>query len=111
MTPMFVARFSPGANPSCESLTRFPAAAAIPFAIFTVALYALYAAFTRHADPFHLALLAGATGVLVLSVALAALGVGVAACLLVLMFAPVVTVVGYETVGDRHLAEALEKLR
>jgi low temperature requirement protein LtrA len=84
---------------------------AIPFAIYTAALYALYAAFTRHKDPFHLALLAGTTAVLVLSVSLAALGAGVAACLLVLMFAPVVTVVGYETVGHRHLAEALEHLR
>ena len=46
------------------------------------ALYALYAAFTQHADPFHLSLLAGTAGVLVLSVALAAVGVGVAACLL-----------------------------
>ena len=39
------------------------------------------------------------------------MGVGVAACLLVLMFAPVVTVVGYETVGHRHVAQALEELR
>jgi low temperature requirement protein LtrA len=84
---------------------------AIPFAVYTAALYALYAAFTRHLDPFHLALLAGTMAVLVLSVALAALGVGVAACLLVLMFAPVVTVVGYETVGHRHVAEALERPR
>ena len=84
---------------------------AIPFAIYIVALYALYASFTRHADPFHLSLLAGTTAVLVLSVALATLGVGVAACLLVLMFAPVVTVVGYETVGHRHVADALERMR
>jgi low temperature requirement protein LtrA len=84
---------------------------AIPFAIYTAALYALYAALTRHPHAFHLALFAGTTAVLVLSVALAALGIGVAACLVVLMFAPVVTVVGYETVGHRHLAEALEQLR
>ena len=84
---------------------------AIPFAIYTVALYSIYAAFTRHADPFHLALLAGTLAVLVLSVALAAVGIGVAPCLLVLMFAPVVTVVGFETVGHRHVAEALERLR
>jgi hypothetical protein len=55
--------------------------------------------------------LAGTTAVLVLSVALAALGVGVAASLLVLMFAPVVTVVGYETVGHQHVANALEHMR
>jgi hypothetical protein len=28
-------------------------------------------------------------------------------CLVVLMLAPIVTVVGYETVGHRHLAAAL----
>jgi hypothetical protein len=84
---------------------------AIPFAIYIFTLYALYASFTRHADPFHLALLAGTAAILVLSVALAALGLGVAGCLLVLMFAPVVTVVGYETVGHRHVADALEQMR
>jgi len=84
---------------------------AIPFAIYIVALYSLYATFTRHTDPFHLALLAGTAAVLVLSVALAAAGVGVAPCLLVLMFAPVVTVVGFETVGHRHVTDALERLR
>jgi hypothetical protein len=46
----------------------------------------------------------------VLSVGLAALGVGVAICLVVLVLAPLVTVVGYETVGHRHLAEALEQM-
>jgi hypothetical protein len=29
----------------------------------------------------------------------------------VLVFAPVVTVVGYETVGHRHVADALERMR
>jgi low temperature requirement protein LtrA len=80
---------------------------AIPFAIYIFTLYGIYATFTRHGDPFHLTLLAGTSAVLVLSVVLAALGVGVAVCLVVLMFAPVVTVVGYETVGHRHVAEFL----
>ncbi len=31
-------------------------------------------------------------------------------CLLVLMLAPFVTVVGYETLGHRHIAAALERL-
>ena len=65
----------------------------------------------RHADPFHLSLLAGTAAVLVLSVALAALGVGIAICLVVLMFAPVVTVLGYETLGYRHVEEALARMR
>jgi low temperature requirement protein LtrA len=85
-------------------------ATAIPVTIYTLALYGIYAAFTRHADPFHLTLLAGTAAVLVLSVGLAALGAGVAVCLVVLMLAPVVTVVGYETVGHRHVAEAVARM-
>ena len=94
-------------NRSTLSATATVASTAIPVAIYTLALYGIYARFTRHYDPFHLALLAGTVAVLVLSVMLAALGAGVATCLVVLMFAPVVTVVGYETVGHRHVAEAL----
>ncbi len=83
----------------------------IPFAIYVVTLYGLYASFTRHRDPFHLSLLAATAAVLVLTVVLAAAGVSVAICLVVLMFAPIVTVVGYETVGHRHVAEALARMR
>lgn len=45
--------------------------------------------------------------VLVLAVVLAALDVSMPVCLVVLMFAPVVAVVGYETIGHRHMAVAL----
>ena len=45
-------------------------------------------------------------GVVVLAVLCAQLGMNVSWCLVVLMLAPVVTVLGYETVGHRHLAEA-----
>ena len=64
----------------------------------------------RTGDPFHLGLLAGTAAILVLSVALAAAGADMTICLLVLMCAPLVTVVGYETLGHRHMAEALERL-
>ena len=84
---------------------------AIPVSIYVAALYGIYAAFTRHLDPFHLLLLAGTAGVIALSVVLAGLGAGVGVCLLVLMFAPVVTVVGYETLGHRHVVEALARMR
>ena len=47
---------------------------------------------------------------LVLSVVLAAAGVDMTVCLLVLTLAPFVTVVGYETLGHRHIAAALERL-
>jgi hypothetical protein len=47
---------------------------------------------------------------LVLSVVLATAGVSMAVCLIVLALAPVVTVVGYESLGHRHIAEAVERL-
>src|SRR5829696_8074385 len=49
-------------------------------------------------------LLAGTAVVLVLAVTLAAIGAPMAVCLVVLMLAPLVTVVGYETIGHRHMA-------
>jgi hypothetical protein len=54
--------------------------------------------------------MAGMAAPLVLSVVLATAGVSIAVCLVVLALAPVVTVVGYETLGHRHMAEALEEL-
>jgi hypothetical protein len=49
--------------------------------------------------------------VIALSIVLAAVGAGVATCLVVLMFARVVTVVGYETLGHRHVADAMARMR
>jgi low temperature requirement protein LtrA len=83
---------------------------AIPFAIYAAVFYALYSLLLRTHDPFHLGLIAGTTAVLVLAVVLAAAGVDMAICLVVLTFAPAVTVVGYETLGHRHMADALERL-
>jgi hypothetical protein len=64
----------------------------------------------RAHDAFHLALVAVTAVLLALSVVLAAAGVSVAVCLVVLAFAPAVTVVGYETLGHRHLAEVVQRL-
>jgi low temperature requirement protein LtrA len=83
---------------------------AIPFAIYVAMFYALYSVLMRAHDPFHVGLVAGTTALLVLSVVLAAAGVSVAACLVVLAVAPTVTVVGYEILGHRHMADALERL-
>jgi len=77
---------------------------AIPLAIYILILYAVYTALVRAGDPFHLTLLAGTALVLVLAVVLAAADVSMPVCLVVLSLAPVVTVVGYETIGHRHLA-------
>ena len=83
---------------------------AIPVALYIAMVYGLYSLLIRERDPFHLGLLAGTAALLVLSVALAAAGVGMTVCLLVVTLAPFVTVVGYETLGHRHIAAALERL-
>ena len=55
--------------------------------------------------------LVGATAaLLILSVGLVTTGVSMSVCLVVLALAPVVTVLGYETLGHRHIAEAVERL-
>ncbi|SDK75003.1 low temperature requirement protein A [Nonomuraea jiangxiensis] len=82
---------------------------AVPLSFFVLTLYVLYSIFMRHRDPFHLLLLAGTAGVVVVAVVCAELGLSMSWCLVVLMLAPAVTVVGYETVGHRHVAEALSR--
>jgi low temperature requirement protein LtrA len=82
----------------------------IPVAIYVGALYVLYSRLMRTADPFHIALVAGTGAILILSILLVTAGVSMPVCLVVLAFAPAVTVVGYETLGHRHVADALERL-
>jgi len=84
---------------------------ALPVAVFTLALFAIWTALIRERDPFHLALLAATAAILLLSVLLAASGVSMAVCLIVLACAPIVTVIGFETVGHRHLTEAIDRTR
>ena len=83
---------------------------AVPLAVFSLALYALYAQITRTADPFHLVLLAGSFAVLAAGLVMAAAGVSMVWCVLVLALTPWVSVVGYETVGHRHNERVLESL-
>jgi low temperature requirement protein LtrA len=82
---------------------------AAPVGVFAFALFALYAYLLYSGDPFHVALLAGTAAILALAVLLASVGLPMAVCLVVLMLAPLVTVVGYETVGHRHLSAALNR--
>jgi hypothetical protein len=83
---------------------------AIPFAVYAATFYALYSALMRTYDPFHVGLMAAMTAFVVLSVVLAATGASVALCLVVLALAPAVTVVGYEALGHRHMADAVDRL-
>jgi hypothetical protein len=63
--------------------------------------------FLRQRDPFHLLLLAGTGGALALALVCARMGRSMSWYLVVLMLAPAVTALGYETVGHRHLADTL----
>ena len=80
---------------------------AVPVSIFLGLIYALYYYLVRRFDPFHLTLLSATAGVVAVAVIAALSGISMAACLVILMFAPVVTVAGYEIRGYRHQAAAL----
>jgi low temperature requirement protein LtrA len=82
---------------------------AAPVAVFVLALFALYTYLVRAVDPFHFALLAGTAAMLVLSIVLAAMHAPMAICLVVLTLAPLVTVIGYETIGYRHMGIAVQR--
>ena len=83
---------------------------ALPVGAYALVLYVLYNSFVHVIDPFHVLLVALTAGVLVASVVLAAVGVPMAWCLVVVALAPVVTIVGYEAVGHRHLINHLDAL-
>ena len=84
-------------------------AVAVPVSVFILAVYALYTYLAGAYDRFHTWLLALTVGVFVLAIGAAAWGVNMAICLVILMIAPVVTVVGYETTGYRHQLELIER--
>ena len=84
-------------------------AVALPVAAYIVSVYLLYAWLLRTVDPFHLLLLVLTAVVLGIAVWLAASGISMANCLLVVTLAPMVTVAGYETLGHRHAAAAIAR--
>ncbi|CAN5282721.1 low temperature requirement protein A [soil metagenome] len=84
-------------------------AVAIPVLIFSVGFFVLYSALFRAVDAFHLMLASGLVLILVVAVVLAAVGVPLGWCLLVVTLAPFVISVGYETVGYRHVEADIER--
>jgi low temperature requirement protein LtrA len=82
---------------------------AIPVAAYIASVYVLYMVLVRTRDAFHALLVAITAVVLIAAVLLAASGISMAECLLIVMVAPAVTVVGYELLGHRHAAEAIAK--
>jgi low temperature requirement protein LtrA len=83
---------------------------AVPVGMYIASIYLLYGLLVRIVDTFHMLLLAVTAFVLVAAVWLAAEGISMANCLLVVTLAPMVTVVGYELLGHRHAAEAIARI-
>jgi low temperature requirement protein LtrA len=82
---------------------------AIPVGLFLGLIYALYYYLVRKFDFLHVWLLIGTAAMAALAVIAALAGLDMAVCLVILMLAPAVTVVGYEIQGYRHQAVALAK--
>jgi low temperature requirement protein LtrA len=82
---------------------------AIPVSVFIAAVYLLYMLIARTVDPFHVLLVALTAVVLATAVGLAAAGLPVPVCLVIVTLAPMVTIVGFELVGHRHAAEAISR--
>jgi low temperature requirement protein LtrA len=82
----------------------------VPVAVFTVGLFVLYSLLLRQIDAFHGLLIFGAvlalTGAVVAVAAGASLGTGI----LITVLAPVIIIVGFETVGHRHQAAAIARI-
>ena len=85
-------------------------AVAVPVLVSTVSYFAIYAYLVHAFDSLHLLLVAGSVMALAVAVAVAAAGAGLGVSLLLVMLAPAVIVVGYETIGHRHMAEVLQRL-
>ncbi len=80
---------------------------AAPVGLYMVSVFALSRLLLGRGDAFHVWLLMGTLFVLGSAVWLAGRGAPMPVCLVVVALAPVVTVVGYETVGHRHISEVL----
>lgn len=81
----------------------------VPVALFMVALFTVYSLLLMQFDPFHIWLFIGSILVLVLAVVAVAAGASFGVGILITAASPFVVVVGYETVGHRHQAAALER--
>lgn len=81
----------------------------VPVAVFSVALFTLYSLLLREFDPFHIGLFFGSLIPLAAAVWAVAAGASMGTGIVLAALSPVVVVVGYETVGHRHQAEALER--
>ncbi len=83
-------------------------ALALPVALYLLVVYLLHTLLLSAADRFHLLLTALTPAVLLAGFLLAVAAAPLAVCLIVVMLAPFVTVIGYETLGREHQRRMLE---
>ncbi len=81
----------------------------IPVIIFLGSIYALYGYLVGEFDRFFILLLSGTLVVVASAIAAAALGLSMPLCLIILMLAPIVTIIGYETRGHERQAAMLSQ--
>lgn len=81
----------------------------VPVGVYIALVYVLYTLMLRTVDSLHLLLVVLTAVVLVATVVLAGVGVPMTVCLLVASLAPMVSVAGFEIIGHRHVAEAVER--
>jgi low temperature requirement protein LtrA len=85
-------------------------AVAIPVFVLLLAFLALYSLLIGTFDPFHVLLFGTALVILAIAVLAAGFGAPLSVWLSLVVLAPVVVVVGYETVGYRHQERRLAEL-
>lgn len=82
---------------------------AIPLGIFMISIFALYAYLVRRLAPTDMLMLIGSLAVLAIGV-LCTTTLPFAWCALIMMLAPFVTVIGFESFGHRHQQAALDAM-
>ena len=82
---------------------------AVPVGVYVGLIFVVYGLMARTWDVLHVVLLVLTVGTLAAAVIAASAGVPMTACLLIVTLAPLVSVVGFELIGHRHMAAVLAK--
>jgi low temperature requirement protein LtrA len=91
------------------SALRAVLSVALPVGLYAISIIALFSVLVGVFDTFHTWMTVGTIAVLGGAVGMAAAGVGMPLCLVVVAASLLVPVVGYERVGHRHMQEAMER--
>jgi len=86
-------------------------AVAVPVGVYVCTVFGTYLLLVRTWDKFYAVDVLICLLVLAAAVGLAAAGISMAVCLLVVMAAPAAVVASFELFGHRHLAEVVEQVR